>query len=138
MWFEIVKARGPLVVFYEAPHRIRRTLEELQAVVGDCHVTVGRELTKKHEELVRGPISQVLAHLAEPLGEFTVVANIGQITENIKPEPPADADILIEFGESTKNRQSSKRKTLALLAAKYRMTPNDVYAALERAKKLVE
>ena len=56
-WFERVRSIGGTVVFFEAPHRIRETLGELQREVGDCQVAVCRELTKKHEELVRGPIS---------------------------------------------------------------------------------
>ena len=65
---------GGTVVFFEAPHRIRRHAgANFSAVVGDCQVVVGRELTKVHEELVRGPISEVLERLGEPRGEFTVV-----------------------------------------------------------------
>jgi len=59
---------GRTVVFFEAPHRIRRTLEELREKVGDCRVAIGRELTKAHEELVRGPISAVLTSLEHPKG----------------------------------------------------------------------
>ena len=47
------------IVFFEAPHRLRDTLLQFQRVVGDCQVLVCRELTKAHEELVRGPISAV-------------------------------------------------------------------------------
>src|SRR6185503_18413527 len=60
-WFERVKNAGGTVVFFEAPHRIRETLSELQRIVGDCPVVIGRELTKIHEQLVRGPISQALS-----------------------------------------------------------------------------
>lgn len=137
-WFARLSGSAPLAVFYEAPHRIRRTLEDLREAVGDCQVVVGRELTKKHEELVRGPISRALDALTEPKGEFTVVIEIGQTIDKIAPAGPSDGDILSEFGELTKNKNSSRRQTLALLALKYRMTPNDIYAAIERAKKLVE
>jgi 16S rRNA (cytidine1402-2'-O)-methyltransferase len=138
-WFAQLSALRPgVVVFYEAPHRIRRTLEELRAAVGDCEVTIGRELTKKHEELVRGPITAVLARLAEPKGEFTVVALLGLTTNKAELTPPADVDILKEFGDTTNNSGLSRRLMLASLASKYGMTPNDIYAAIERAKKLVE
>ena len=73
-WFERARAVGGTVVFFEAPHRIRETLGELRRVAGDCPVVVCRELTKIHEELVRGPISEVLDRLDAPVGEFTVVA----------------------------------------------------------------
>ena len=57
LWFARAASARGLVIFYEAPHRIRRTLEELLSIIGDVSIAVGRELTKKHEELVRGPIS---------------------------------------------------------------------------------
>src|SRR5579864_912007 len=58
-WFERVRSVRGVIVFFEAPHRVHRTLDELRTVVGDCAICVGRELTKLHEELVRGPISIV-------------------------------------------------------------------------------
>src|SRR6185295_10434611 len=73
-WFERLRTIGGTVVFFEAPHRIHDTLRALHQVVGDCQVSVGRELTKTHEELVRGPISVVLNSLPNALGEFTIVA----------------------------------------------------------------
>ncbi len=62
-WFDAVRSATRTVVFFEAPHRIRATLEQLLAIVGDCQVAIGRELTKAHEELVRGPISTVMSEL---------------------------------------------------------------------------
>ena len=56
-WLERLRGIDHAVVFFEAPHRIRETLEQLISVVGDCPLVVCRELTKIHEELVRGPIS---------------------------------------------------------------------------------
>jgi 16S rRNA (cytidine1402-2'-O)-methyltransferase len=138
LWLDRLRVSGPVIVFYEAPHRIRRTLTDLLTAVGDCQVVIGRELTKKHEELVRGPISLALECLAEPKGEFTVVLNIGQMTIIEGVKPPTDSDILSEFGLSTKSAALSRRSVLISLAEKYGMTPNDVYAAIERAKKLVE
>ena len=63
LWFDTVRSANCTVVFFEAPHRIRATLEQLLSLVGDCQVAIGRELTKAHEELVRGPISEVLKGL---------------------------------------------------------------------------
>lgn len=137
-WIERLRKAGPTVVFYEAPHRIRETLALLQAAVGDCDVLVARELTKAHEELVRGPISAVLRHLSSPRGEFTVVANIGHTIENVVSELPPDDEVLREFGETTKDKLIKRRRAIALVASKHRMTPNAVYAAIERARKLVK
>jgi 16S rRNA (cytidine1402-2'-O)-methyltransferase len=65
-----------LFVFYEAPRRVCQTLAECRDVMGEREIFVGRELTKMHEELLRGPISHVLQRLQgreQIKGEFVVV-----------------------------------------------------------------
>jgi 16S rRNA (cytidine1402-2'-O)-methyltransferase len=134
-WFEAAKATGGTIVFFEAPHRIRKTLEELQRVAGDCSVAVCRELTKAHEELVRGPISVVLGKMREPLGEYTVVANIGHMTDNEPAPPPTPNDVLAKFGEMTNDGRMSRRDAVTALARQHHLRPNAVYALIELAKK---
>ena len=54
------------MAFYEAPHRILDTLADIEAVFGATqHVVLARELTKIHEEFLRGPVSEVLSTLRE-------------------------------------------------------------------------
>jgi 16S rRNA (cytidine1402-2'-O)-methyltransferase len=137
-WLDGVKQAGRTVVFFEAPHRIRRTLQDLLESVGDLRVTVARELTKAHEELVNGPISMALERLAEPRGEFTVVVDIGHTTERSPSAEPDVASLPAEFGVLTKNSGLSRRQIIAKLAAKHRMAPNDVYSVIEQAKKSVK
>ncbi len=59
----------------ETPHRLLDALQDLFEVLGDRQIAVARELTKLHEEILRGTLSQALAHFqAEaPRGEFTLV-----------------------------------------------------------------
>lgn len=63
------------MVFYEAPHRIKEALSDMHEVLGDRAALVGRELTKVHEELMRGTLSQLAAELDQtaPRGEFVIV-----------------------------------------------------------------
>ena len=116
-WFDRLISVGGTAVFFEAPHRIHRTLSLLRDRAGDCQVMIAREMTKVHEELVRGPISTVLPRLEHPRGELTVIVEIGVIPET-KP---------VELGAIG----SSKREALAALAKTYGVSTNDVYAALE-------
>ncbi|PKM42276.1 MAG: 16S rRNA (cytidine(1402)-2'-O)-methyltransferase [Firmicutes bacterium HGW-Firmicutes-8] len=62
-------------VFYESPQRIMKTLQEILTFAGDRNIVVARELTKVHEEILRGQISQIIEHFRghSPKGEFTVV-----------------------------------------------------------------
>jgi len=61
------------MVFYEAPHRIRESLADMHEVLGDRAAVVGRELTKVHEELLRGTLSQLAGEPDQRRGEFVVV-----------------------------------------------------------------
>jgi 16S rRNA (cytidine1402-2'-O)-methyltransferase len=135
VWLKTVKDAGRPVVFFEAPHRIRRTLRDILESVGDCPVTIGREMTKAHEELVVGPISAVLPKLVEPKGEFTVVLDIGHMTNTTPAEPVDLGSLGLEFGVMTDIGGSSRRQRVAELARRYGVSPNAVYAAIEKAKK---
>ena len=137
-WFESLRDAGRTVVFFEAPHRIRETLDQLRLLIGDQPITLCRELTKTHEELVVGPISMVLSRLIEPKGELTVVVYLGQSTENSQARRVSDADLLREFGEMTASIRLPRRQTLNALARKHQRQPNEIYAAIERAKKSAE
>jgi 16S rRNA (cytidine1402-2'-O)-methyltransferase len=66
------------LIFYEAPHRIEESLEDLQEMLGDRETCVAREITKLHEEFLFGRISDVRPRI-KPLGEFVVV--VGGATE---------------------------------------------------------
>jgi len=63
------------LIFLETPHRLLASLEDLQAGLDDRQIAVGRELTKLHEEIFRGRLSQARQHFMEnlPRGEFTLV-----------------------------------------------------------------
>jgi 16S rRNA (cytidine1402-2'-O)-methyltransferase len=71
------------IVVLESPHRLPAALSDILAVLGDRKVAVCRELTKLHEEVFRGKISQAIAHFTEPRGEFTLV-----IEGKKEPEKP--------------------------------------------------
>lgn len=72
---EEVKDRSHTLVFLETPHRLQAALDDLLAVLGDRQSAVARELTKLHEEIRRGPLSEQAAYFAAnpPRGEFTLV-----------------------------------------------------------------
>jgi 16S rRNA (cytidine1402-2'-O)-methyltransferase len=134
-WFDKVRAVGGTVVFFEAPHRIQATLHEFRREVGDCEALVARELTKIHEELVRGHISQLAEAFSNGRGEFTVVVYVGQTTNNIHEPRPTAAAISIEFGVLTNTGGLTRRKAINTVAKKHGMAPNEVYALIEEAKQ---
>lgn len=76
--FAALAAEPRTVIFYETPHRIVKVLEELDEILGDIAVAIGRELTKLHEEFLRGTPKMLLACFAKkpPRGEMVVMINM--------------------------------------------------------------
>ena len=81
----------PLVIF-EAPHRLRATLADMDTVLGGRPLAVCRELTKLHEEVFRGTASQALEHFDSPRGEVVLVVEGRPIEASASPEAAAEAD----------------------------------------------
>jgi 16S rRNA (cytidine1402-2'-O)-methyltransferase len=73
--FAELKLEPRTIIIYESPFRIERTLEDIAEQIGERQVVVARELTKKFEEITRGPVSEVLQRIkaSTPKGEFVVV-----------------------------------------------------------------
>jgi 16S rRNA (cytidine1402-2'-O)-methyltransferase len=142
-WFETLAHIRGTVVFFESPHRILSTLTDLRAIAGDCEIAVGRELTKLHEELVIGPISRALTHLKVPKGEFTIVADVGQMMEYVpagRDGPSIDGSndqlaVRKRLQGGGPDQLETRRQAVAALARAHGLTANQLYAAIEMAKK---
>ncbi|HXI57176.1 MAG TPA: 16S rRNA (cytidine(1402)-2'-O)-methyltransferase [Polyangia bacterium] len=92
--FETLRALPFTLVFYESPMRTGATLEDLAAVLGGGRpACVARELTKEHEEFVRGPLADLAARYRDerPLGEVTLV--VAGVDETATDEDSADDDL---------------------------------------------
>ncbi|HLP16279.1 MAG TPA: 16S rRNA (cytidine(1402)-2'-O)-methyltransferase [Bacteroidota bacterium] len=74
---EQLKEEHRTIIFYESPHRIVRTLSELEEALGDRKAVIGRELTKKFEEFLRGTLSSIRIELESRSikGEFVLVVD---------------------------------------------------------------
>lgn len=87
------KTHKETIILYEAPHRIIALLEDLLQTLGDRHIVLCRELTKKFEEIQRGAISNLLKNFSniEPRGEFVVLI---EGAKNLTLEDISDEEIL--------------------------------------------
>lgn len=63
------------MIFYEAPHRILKTLRVMLEVLGDRQISISREISKIHEEIIRGKISDCIGELEVIKGEFVIVVS---------------------------------------------------------------
>ena len=87
---EAVAGEPGTVVALEAPHRLAAALEDIREALGDRRIAVCRELTKLHEEIFRGTVSQAMAHFTAPRGEVTLVIE-GQVNRE-KARPAGDVE----------------------------------------------
>ena len=70
---EEIKYETRTLIFYEAPHKLKATLEDMLEILGDRKIVLARELTKIHEEFIRGKISEIIESLNEVKGEFVLI-----------------------------------------------------------------
>jgi len=134
VWFEALKDERRTLVFFESPHRIRETLDAALGALGDRETSVGRELTKLHEEVIRGPLSVVLARLGDPRGELTVVVSGAREVSKDQGLQASDNQLLTEFGRLTENGMG-RREAISELALRYRLRSREVFAAIDRARR---
>jgi 16S rRNA (cytidine1402-2'-O)-methyltransferase len=123
---------GRTLVFYEAPHRLKDSLNDIEAVLGDRAVVIARELTKIHEEFARGRIREIATQFAdrEVRGEVVI------IVEGFTGESQA-SEVLLR-NEVLKLHASGMRvKEIAeLLAEKYAFSKGQIYRIALEAQKL--
>jgi len=137
-WFEKLNAVRGTIVFFEAPHRIQRTLHDLERHVGDCEAVICRELTKVYEDIVRGSLSALSKIALQGRGEFTVVVSIGRKTESNQAISISPPEIAAEFGVLTNMPGLTRRKAINILGKRHGIAPNRVYEMLEESKLSVE
>ena len=125
-----------LVVFFEAPHKLAKTLEELATYV-KRPIIVARELTKIHEEFATGTPDELMKRFESPHGEFTLmIPPEGPGDRTL--EPVLDQDVVDLFGQITEfGAFNSKREVAREVGERLGLTAKQVYEIVER-NKLVE
>jgi len=115
------------VVLFESPARVASLLRDVLAELGDRRIALARELTKLHEEVVRGRVSEVSASVeaSEPRGEVVVVLEGAEPTEADLDELVAEARRLVAEG-------MRKREAAATVARRSGGSANAIYDALVR------
>jgi 16S rRNA (cytidine1402-2'-O)-methyltransferase len=107
-------------VLYEAPHRVQRTLDDLRSACGaDRMVVVARELTKLHEETIRGRLGDI--DVGEPRGEYVLVVDGAP-----EPPPATDADVEAELRAELASG-ASRRDAATVVAQRTGRRKREVY-----------
>ena len=123
-------------MFFEAPHKLLKTLGELGDYV-KRPIIIGRELTKIHEEFVKGTPQELLTRFESPQGEFTLMIP-PEGPGDRAPEVVSDEDVVNLFGQITELGEFKTKRDVAREAGeRLGLTAKRVYDIVER-NKLVE
>jgi 16S rRNA (cytidine1402-2'-O)-methyltransferase len=129
-----VRMAGLTLVVYEAPHRILETLTDVEAVWGEsAHVVVARELTKLHEEFLRGTVREVRLELAAReriRGEIVLLIDAAAVA------PPANAggSVLLQMTQLMEAEGLDEKDALKRVARERGVSKSEVYRELQRER----
>lgn len=128
-----IKDERRTLLFYEAPHKLRRTLRDFLATFGDRRIAICRELTKLHEEVLRLTLSEAVEYYKarEPLGEYVlVVEGAPEPEEAPQLTPEHAAEVVAKYRE----QGLSKNECLRRAAEETGLPRNELYKLLLEEK----
>jgi 16S rRNA (cytidine1402-2'-O)-methyltransferase len=132
---EAVRNSPRTQIFYEAPHRIVEALQDVVELLGpDRHVVVAREVTKLHEEFLRGRSEDVLATLqkrGDVKGEITLL--IGKI-DGVEHAQPTPKSVGQRVRELMKSDELDEKAALKQAAKEFGVSKSEAYRELQRVK----
>ncbi|MBC8560409.1 16S rRNA (cytidine(1402)-2'-O)-methyltransferase [Fumia xinanensis] len=125
---ESLKNDTHTLIFYEAPHKLLTTLRDMERVLGDRRISIGRELTKIHEEVIRTTLREAIAFYEEktPKGEFVLVL------EGATPETEPQISLEGAIEEAKQLVAEGERLTEAAkkISAQYGYKKSEIYNGL--------
>lgn len=106
---EQIRSNRNTIILYEAPHKIVNTLKDLENYVGDRKVVLARELTKIHEEFIRGTIEEVREKITTPKGEYVIIIDENSVMDENEENELNKLTLEEHFEYYKKNRIRQKR-----------------------------
>ncbi|MBO7402793.1 MAG: 16S rRNA (cytidine(1402)-2'-O)-methyltransferase [Lachnospiraceae bacterium] len=130
---EALKNETRTIVVYEAPHRLKRTLSELFEALGDRKISVVKEITKKHETVLRTTLSQAVSYFEEnePKGEYALVID-GKDEKEIKEEAKEEWSrySIEEHMQLYLDKGLDKKEAMKAVAKDRGVSKSEIYKAL--------
>lgn len=122
---EKLKKYQETIVFYEAPHRIKKTLKLMYEILGNRSIALCRELTKKHEEINRGTIEEILFVIDDMKGEMVIVVEGSH--EEFQDQPLVFEQSIVEHVEEYIEKGMSTKDAIKEVAKERKLSKNIVY-----------
>ncbi len=124
---EKLKYETRTLIFYEAPHKLKATLESILESLGNRKIVLARELTKIHEEFIRGNISEILENMEEIKGEFVIIVEGSSETkEDIELEKRNQMS-LDEHYKFYEEKNFNKKEIIKQIAKDRNVNKNEIY-----------
>ena len=121
-----LETRCETLIFYESPHHLKKTLADMLDVLGNRNCVLARELTKIHEEFLRGKLSDLTENLSEPIGEFVIVVEGKKNSDEIK----IPAENFIDVYKNLIFQGVDKKSAIREVAKKFNLSHREVYNAV--------
>ena len=124
---ERIKKEDKTVILYEAPHKLIKTLEDIQTSVGDINCVLARELTKIHEEFIRGSINSILEKMKEKeaiKGEYIVLLDLNN---NVIEEDDIKNKTIEEQYKIYESQGMEKKDIIKQIAKNKNVAKNEIY-----------
>ena len=129
--FEKLKKEDKTIIIYEAPHKINQTLKDILSEIGDRNIVLARELTKIHEEFIRGKVSEIIEKYQELKGEMIIII---EGNSNINDENDVKLILnnltLDEHYDYYKKQNYDKKGIIKKIAKDRNVSKNDIYMKL--------
>jgi 16S rRNA (cytidine1402-2'-O)-methyltransferase len=133
-WLLALENDAHPIIFFETPHRIKRTLDDAALLLAERPIIIARELTKIYEQIFRSTTKLAPTLDIPERGEFTII--IGPPPQTGQASQPAeDKDIVEFFGQLTQSRTVPRRAALNETARKFGLSTKQIYALVERIKR---
>ena len=122
-----IKRENKTIILYEAPHKLTSTLKDLEQILDNRQVVVARELTKIHEEFIRGTASEILEIYKEPKGEHIILIERNEIKEESQEEKAIKEMTIEEHYKFYQKQGLSKNEIIKKIAKDKGVSKNEIY-----------
>ncbi len=120
-----IKNINKTIILYEAPHKILNTINDLENILENRQIVFAREITKIHEEFIRGTIKELKAKVENPKGEFVIIIEGNKNVENLKNN--LKLLTIDEHYNYYENKGFSKKEIIKLIAKDRNVSKNEIY-----------
>ena len=122
-----IKKENKTIILYEAPHKLTSTLKDLSEILGKRKVVIARELTKIHEEFIRGAANEILEKYSEPKGEHIILIEGNEIKEESEEEKAIKEMTIEEHYKYYEKQGFTKNEIIKKIAKDKGVSKNEIY-----------